>query len=273
MHSIVVATDFSDVANNAVRFACEMAKDFQKAVTIFHSYVIPVTFGDNPMPVIPIEDSKAIAAESMDGLVNDLKFAYPDVEIDSHITYGDVTDSLDEYCERNMPWLVIVGNSADDHNTLWFGSNVTSTLKNLPYRAMAVPASAQYKKPKKICLACDYKHLNDKFPASDLIDMVTASGAGLYVLNVDHNNKHFGTDTPAGAESLNELIKSANPQYHYIDNENANEGITAFIGKNNIDWLVVVPHKYGFWEGLFHKSHTSTLARTSHVPLIALHEH
>ncbi|RYD58744.1 MAG: universal stress protein [Sphingobacteriales bacterium] len=273
MHSIVVATDFSEVANNAVRFACEMAADFQKTVTVFHSYIIPVSFGDNPMPVMPIEDSKAIATESMDKLVDSLKTLYSGTSIESHITFGDITDSLEDYCERNTPWLIIVGNSAEDHNTLWFGSNVISTLKNLPYRTMAVPASAQYKTPRKICLAADYKHVYNKFPSGDLTEIVSKAGAELHVLNVDHNNKQFGTEVPQDAAALEAQLQSANPQYHYVESDNTDEAITKFIAENNIDWLVIVPHKYGFWEGLFHKSHTTALARTGHVPLLALHEH
>lgn len=272
MHSIIVATDFSEVANNAVHFACQMAADYGKQVVVFHSYVVPVTFNDNPMPVMPLDESKEIAETAMDTLMATLKQMYPAIAIDSHITYGEISDSLDEYSEQHQPWLIVIGNSAEDQDVLWFGSNVTSVMKDLPYRIMAVPASYTYRKPAKICLACDYKGISDTFPATDLTDMVTTAGAELHVLNVDHNNRSFGADTPVEAETLQELIGSAAPQYHYIDSENTNEGIQSFVSNNNIDWLVVIPHRYSFFEGLFHKSHTSAMVKMSHIPVIALHE-
>lgn len=272
MHSIVVATDFSEVANNAVHFACQMAADYKVTVTVFHSYIIPVTFGDNPMPAMPIDDSRKIAEDSMEQLLVVLKGTYPGLDINQHITYGDITDSLEEYCEKQQPWLIIIGNSAEDQSTLWFGSNVVTTMKELPYKIMAVPATARYERPKKICMACDFKDISDKFPGKELADLASAAGAELHILNIDHNNKHFGTDTPLDAEVLHEMIKSAKPTYHYMDQENTNEGIQAFVTENRIDWLVIVPHKYGFLEGLFHRSHTSAMVKMSHIPLIALHE-
>jgi nucleotide-binding universal stress UspA family protein len=52
----------------------------------------------------------------------------------------------------------------------------------------------------------------------------------------------------------------------------AEEAIEDFIEKNEIDWLVMIPRKHSFFEGLFHKSHSKAIARRVRIPLVALHE-
>jgi hypothetical protein len=49
------------------------------------------------------------------------------------------------------------------------------------------------------------------------------------------------------------------------------EAITNYAGTHGMDWLAVIPHHYGFWEGLFHKSHTERMLKLAHIPILALH--
>jgi hypothetical protein len=39
-----------------------------------------------------------------------------------------------------------------------------------------------------------------------------------------------------------------------------------------MDWLVVIPHRHSFFEGLFHKGHVKAMVRMSKVPIVALHD-
>jgi nucleotide-binding universal stress UspA family protein len=62
------------------------------------------------------------------------------------------------------------------------------------------------------------------------------------------------------------------PVYHFIESENIDESIHQFVIENQMNWLVVVPHKHSFFEGLFHKSHTKAMTRKLQIPVISLHE-
>ena len=45
-----------------------------------------------------------------------------------------------------------------------------------------------------------------------------------------------------------------------------------FVVQNDVDWLIVIPKKYGFFENIFHKSRTKGLTQSSKVPVLALHQ-
>lgn len=272
MPIIIAATDFSPTANSAVDYACQMAQAYGASLHIVHSFVIPVTFGDTPMPLMPVDDGREIAEESMGELVGQLRASYPGVDIEQVITYGDITDSLEDYSEKQKPWLIVVGNSSTGDTQFWLGSNLISELRDLPYTVLAVPPGTSFSPVRNLCLACDFKQVGKTFPAAEIVSLAQQTKAQLHVLNVDHDNKHFGTETPLNAELIHDYLKAVAPQYHYIDSKDIEEGISNFVTEKGMDWLVVIPHKHSFFESLFKKSHTSAIVKMSHVPLLALHE-
>lgn len=272
MATIIIATDFTDVATNAVEYGCNMAQDLKMSVLLLHSYIIPVSFQETPMPVISLEESKRTAEEQMKNLKDEVSKKYPDISIVGHTTYGDITDSLKETIAEYNAWMVVVGNSSAGDNSFWLGSNLLSTLRNLKCPVVAVPETYNYKSIIKIAFACDFKHVSENLPADDLVNIVLKTKAELHVLNVDHENISFHADTPYEYEKLNNSILEAKPVYHNVDNEEVEDGIQSFIKANDIDWLVVLPHKHSFFESLFHKSQTKAIVRHAEIPIVALHE-
>ncbi len=272
MPVIIAATDFSEVATNAVNYACSFAARIGASVNIIHSFTIPVAFSDTPMPLMPIEEGKQIAENSMNELLAGLKKTYPNLEIQGHTSFGDITDSLLEYAETVKPMMIIIGNSSNEEGTLWMGGNLLNVFKKLPYTVVTVPPDAQYVPVQKICFACDFRNVSVHMPAKELLELVQLTGASLHVLNIDHENKEFPKAMMETTGSLHELLQPANPEYHYSDNANFAEGIQQFIDTNHIDWLVEIPHRHSILDSIFHKSHTKKMVRAAHIPVIALHE-
>ncbi|MBZ0098775.1 MAG: universal stress protein [Taibaiella sp.] len=272
MATIIAATDYTEIATNAVYYTCDMAKDLNRQVVVLHAYTIPVAFHENPMPVISLEESKSLAESQMVALVDDLMEKYPGLSITGNVIYGDVTDNLKEYIAKYNAWMEVVGNSSADDSGFWLGSNLMSTLRHLQCPVLAVPADYKYQKVEKIAFACDMNNISEHLPADKLAALVVRLGSELHVLNVDNENRHFDPEKPYEYARLEEMLHSVNPKYHHIEHEDVDKGIQLFVEANDMDWLVVVPHRHNFFESLFHKSHTKAIVRQAHIPLLALHE-
>lgn len=272
MATIITATDYTDVATNAVYYTCDMAKAVKGKVVVVHAYSIPVAFHENPMPVISLEESKSLAESQMAALVEDLLEKYPGMDINGSVLYGDITDNLKEYISNYNAWMVVVGNSSTDDTGFWLGSNLMSTLRHLQCPVLAVPAEYKYKNVGKIAFACDMNNISEKVPADKLSTIVKRHGSELHILNVDNKNRHFDPETPYEYARLQEMLLDLKPQYHHIENEDIDKGIQLFVQDNNMDWLVVIPHRHNFFESLFRKSHTKAIVKQASIPLLALHE-
>lgn len=273
MSRIITATDFTEIANNAVFYACDMAADINMPVELLHTYVVPVApVHEAPMPVVSLDESKKIAEEQLNNFYKELKARYPALEITAKVVYGDITDTLKECTAGNDGSIVVVGNSSSEQSNFWLGSNLLNTLRNIHCPAIAIPAEYTYKKVDKIAFACDFERVSEHLPANQMLELTMKMNAQLHVLNVDHDNKAFDTDTPHEYARLNELIGVARPVYHNIDNKDVEEGIKSFVSGNGMDWLIVVPHRHNFFESLFHKSQTKALVQHATIPIVALHD-
>ena len=93
----------------------------------------------------------------------------------------------------------------------------------------------------------------------------------LHVLNVDHDNQKFKADTPQQSVLIHTVFEELNPQYHYLENRDIEDGINEFSETNNLDLVITIPKKHKLLEGLFKKSSTKQLVFQSHVPVMCVH--
>lgn len=271
MSLIITATDFSDVADTAVNYACQMAADHKAAVTIIYTYIVPVAFSDTPIPVMPVDEEREMAEERMQGYIKELQTLYPGVVITSNVMYGELVDCLLEYAEQKKPWIIILGNSDQYNAGLWAGNAILNALRSLSCPVVVIPGNVVYKPVKKICLACDLHGITEKFPSEQLLDLVLQTQAALHVLNIG-NDTDVKEATIMDTERLHMYLSPLQPQYHFVESADPDAAINSFVENNSMDWLVVLPHKHSFFESLFHKSHTKAMTEISHTPLVALHE-
>jgi nucleotide-binding universal stress UspA family protein len=131
----------------------------------------------------------------------------------------------------------------------------------------------EYGPVKKICFAFDNKHTGNDIAFSQLTSLVTAMGAELHVLYMRSNTHGMDVNTDIDQDAKKKL-STVNVQYHIVpDVKDIDSAIINFVEQNKMDWLVMIPRKHSFFEGLFYKSHTKTAAQNAHLPIVALHEH
>ncbi len=273
MKLIITATDFSEVAENATRYACELAVAQSARVVIIHSFLFPVMFSDVPMPSNLIEDIENDSEGQMKITVSNFQQEYPTLDIQGSVIDGDIISALEKYSQQNQePWLVVLGNSMAMAHAAAIDSIVLSAFRLMKYPVLAIPPNAIFKPVKKICLAFDNKHEGNTTALTQLKDIALALGADLQVLNLQMDGFNRDNMTDIDEDAI-KILAPANPHFHVIyDVSNIENAIADFAKKNNIDWVILIPRKHSFFEGLFHKSHSTAMAHHSRIPLVALHE-
>ncbi len=90
-------------------------------------------------------------------------------------------------------------------------------------------------------LACDFREVKETTPVGIIKTLVKEFKAEFHVLNVDHDNKQFNSDTPHQSVLLHTALEELNPQYHYIEHKDIEDGINEFAEKNNLDLIITIP--------------------------------
>lgn len=272
MKTIIVATDFSPAALNAVNYAAEMAQVIKAKLLLLHVYNLPVGYNGVPLTV-NVDDIKNVADNNM----NELKAAVikkndDKISVETKIRLGAFFPELKDVCEHVHPYTVIIGSQGTTATErILFGGHAVYAMKHLLWPIITVPEGVSFSSIKKIGLACDFDGVLDTTPVEEIKLLVNDFNAELLVLNTGKKNE-LDPDVVFESGLLNEMIGDLRPNYHFITNEKTDESIMQFAEQNNIDLLIVLPKRHGLMEMLVHRSHTKNLVLHSHVPVMALHQ-
>lgn len=275
MKAIIVPTDFSPAALNATNYAADMALSIKATLLLFHVYQLPLSVSDTPIVLLSVEEMRESAESRLVHLKKDLEHITSGaLEIQTEARMGNLPDELEDCCNKNKPFAVIMGTRGHSAvERVLFGSNTLSVIKHLSWPVIGVPIGKEFGNGiKKIGLACDFREVKESTPIPAIRALVKELQAELHVLNVDHNNQHFNADTPVQSALLHTALGDLNPQYHYIEHRDIEDGINEFAEKNNLDLVITIPKKHKLLESLFKKSSTKQLVFQSHVPVMCIHE-
>src|SRR5215208_2527895 len=156
MKTIVVPTDFSAPAENAMLYAGQLAQTISASVFLLHVYQIPVSMNDVPVMMISAEELKNSADAGLARTGEVLQQAYPELAISMESRLGDVVDELNDVCEELNPFVIVVGkHGTSGVEKLLFGSTSLSIIRHARMPVIAVPDSTSGYQVKNIAVSVD----------------------------------------------------------------------------------------------------------------------
>ncbi len=273
MKKLIVPVDFSPTSVNAATFAGNLAIFYGAEVWLYHAYEMPVGYGEVTWPLFNAKESQSTAEQELQLLKETVQ-----ANLRSKVTFNikaqmaTLTDGLAEFCEKIQPELVVMGLSGKDALTKQIvGSNTIKTIHDLHYPVLVVPPQAAFSPVVKVGFACDYRNMEETTPVDLLKKILKDFDAGLYVLNVDHNDEHVDDEVMDGSIVAKRLFNDINPVYDSIDSESVTEGLNKYAEEKGLDWIIVVPKKHTTLQKIFHRSHSKDLLYHTHLPVLCVH--
>lgn len=274
MKTILVPTDFSKAAHNAIDYAAEIAKLTKAKLILFHVYHVPVV--PSEVPIVPSMDE--MEKNSLDGLKK--------IERNIHLKHGNKfaveckcrcgfpVDEINLFTEENKIDLIVMGMEGTGYLTeKLIGSVTTSLIKKAKCPVLAIDKYVKFRSIKKIVLACDYTETNNKSILNPLKEFANLFKSHIYVLNVVRELETIPTINEAVAGiKLDHLLEGVNHSFHYAKSEDVIEGINDFVEEKKIDMVIMIPRMHTALQNLFHEPNTKRMAFHTKVPLLTLHD-
>lgn len=272
MSFILTATYPGDTAYSSVHFSAGLALALQLPLQVVLPYTVPLAVGEMPMPLLPVEEVRDAAQGRLDALRQDLQARYPALQISTGLAYGTTQDALQDAASSgtNRAAITVVNNGDDANAESWFGMDSVNIMRENQGLVLAVPQGLGFRVPRHICLACDGKGIQDGIPVSDLIALKAKLNFRLTVLHV----KEAGSISSGYENSnLQEQLAGAAASFAEISASGAvDQTIADYVQSQSVDWVAMSPHHRGFWESLFHRSHTARMLSLARIPVMALHK-
>lgn len=278
MQTILVLTDFSDVALQAAYYAIRLGSRLHsKRILLLNAYQ-----SLEPVANVPVTPEIPIVQANPDELYKESRTQLEHLQQRLQPMAGNITiDTLseDNILEEAVKRLVIkeqvdlvVAGLSDKSNLERFlvGSNSVRVMENCNYPIVIVPEDANIAVPEKVLLAVNFEILREGNALPTLVSFLNDLKPELYVVNVSDEDK-YSPDTKEDISHLHQLLDKYEASFHYLENDNITKGITAFADEHNVSLIIAIhEQKKGLLATLFNKSVSRQLAWNSNVPLLIL---
>jgi len=271
MKTIIVPIDFSTAALNAALYAAELARMVDAELIILHSLQVPVLYSE--VPVAANTDAMEVKANGeLDAIKKHLlQTKGKALIIKTELKMGSFYSALLQCCNLTKPYMVIIGSQGTTATERFlFGGHAVHAMKHLPWPLMAVPIGATFHPIRNIALSCDFHQVVENTPVSTIRNLVIGLGAHLKIIHTG-KNQSFDPEIVFESGMMQELLNGLEPDYHFIEADDVNEGLIDFVRHQEVDVLLVLPKHHYLIDFLIHKSNTKQLVLHCPVPVIALH--
>jgi nucleotide-binding universal stress UspA family protein len=273
MKTIVVGTDFSPAATNALNYAVELVRFLSAKLILVHAFSQPIAGYDSLLnadgvPILKEAADRALADIKEEILTNDSR-----MNITCISELGTAFHVIQKTCLAHHADLTTMGlvGAGDFLKRHVIGSYTIHAARHLGFPLLIIPNSAKYRSLKRICFACDPAQIKESPLFLKAINFSGLFEAVLEILTVKDTthdtvwkkSKNYQLFEKRGANVINHTI--------YRSGQDTSEALLNYLRDQNADCVIVNPEAHHWFTTLFKPSVTKNLAFELDIPLLALH--
>lgn len=270
INNILVPIDFSECAKNALRSAIIIAKKVDAKI-----HMVNAVHVHSPHPEITggiieeiVADYEEQVKQSFQELESEL-IELHDVphEADRFVSY--LTDAIYTETQEKKIDLIVMG-TREKHETMehLLGTRSTDVIDAIEVPILVIPEQHAGLAPKSIGFAFEYQGSITSETYGVLRRISEIFDAELLIFNVVADAQSISVKDQEILQKLRKVFGKINCPVRTIEANSASEGIERFTDSHELDMLAMMPKKHTFWERLFKKSITKSMAIDTKIPLL-----
>ena len=160
MRKVVVPTDFSENAFNALKYACQIFKYERSEIFILHAYADEVYQQDTIVKRSFLNEIKEVTYQKSENCLKEVLARIkeyspnPKHKFKTISAFGTLTDEINDLVNDENVDIVVMGTRGETNDRkITFGSNTLQVLKYVQCPVLAIPESYSYHQPKEALFA------------------------------------------------------------------------------------------------------------------------
>jgi len=276
MKKILIPTDFSENAMNAVRYALELFKNEEFEFYFMHAYYDEIdscgAFSTSTTQEEIIQIANIKTQQSMLRLLEEIHQISPNPK-HKYLTLSCdniLIEEADKVVDENDIDIIIMGTQGQaNERSLTFGSHTLQLLKYVQCPVLAIPENCKYKPPKHILFPTNYmiplKHRELQF-LNEIIQPFHPEIDLLYI----SLSSHLSSRQEENRIHLLEELYDHKINIKWINQKDIGKTIFSYINQHDIDMLVMLNTRHSFLENILFHSVIDQLSLSLKIPFLAL---
>ncbi|HEY6898983.1 MAG TPA: universal stress protein [Puia sp.] len=273
MKKILVATDFSACATNAMEYAMELAKVLKVEVCALHAIGSFEGVFNNTYNALYIEDYHNSKRQALQNWASTFtgRPEFAAVPVSTTCEIGSVSSVILKYIEVNPVELLVMGTMGSTGITGLFGSNASTMVEKTKTPTLIIPLEGKFAEEPTITLATDFSTTLSAADVNALNELIAAFGSKkLNVVNIIETPEWKTNE--AGEAALQAMIPGVKLDCKYVKEDSPTEVILNFIVASQTDILCLVKRHHNIVYRLFNTSTVNKVVDRSVKAILVLHE-
>lgn len=271
MQKILVPTDFSACAENALDYAIYLAEKLHAEITLLSSFYIPSSGAASIVMNIQ-EDMRKETVDELNALIANKKKRFPLVKLVGVTDFNIASNSIISKVQNNEFDMVVMGTTgASGIKEMFVGSTTSAIVDKVKIPILAVPQDSDFKSIDTILMACSVESIKSVDSMNFLKLFATSLNLNVQFFNVYlADNPDYEEKLAKKKESLKIIFDTFNYDIQAIQSNDIEEAILQAVKQNQL--LSVVTRERKFFNKMFNPSMSKKLAKHSKSPILILHE-
>ena len=276
MKQILVASDFSTSAGNALTAALSLAKVLRMEIAVIHAIHPTEGINNNMYNAIFIEDYYAKKRSALKEWTETVSRNgdYQEVKIKTICDVGSLRSVITKYTEYNDVSFLVMGITGATGIKGIVGSNASMVVTKMRIPTLIVPLESILPEVPVVTLATDYKTAKLSIRDIKALNQILKASKPkkLEVLHISEKDMDV-KEIKNGEKKLKELIPSVEINFNYVDDDiKTSSGIIDFIEHNETDILCLVKRNHNIIYRLFASSTVNEVLNKSVKAILVLHD-
>ncbi|WP_282162708.1 universal stress protein [Ulvibacterium marinum] len=276
MRKILVPTDFSENAFNALKYACSVFKYEKSEIFIVHAYADEVYEKETSIKRSFLEKLKETtlkhSEEHLKSILLKIKSHFPNPK-HSYKTisaFGSLTDEVNDLVNREDMDIVVMGTRGETNDRkIIFGTNTLQVLKYVSCPVLAIPEGYAYQAPKEVLFPTDYMVPYKRRELKLLCEITGSFRSTIHLLYINPVKK-LSLRQEDNQQFLKGCLSKAKLMFETVSEKDKTMAITKYIVHKDIDMLVLVNSRHSYLEDILYQSTIDRIGLHIKIPFMVM---
>lgn len=281
MKNILIPTDFSDNAWNAIKYAIEIFREEETTFYLLNTYT-PALYTSTYLTGVPADMGlNDMAAKNASSELIRIKNKIGKELPNSNHSFVDITscnlliDEIKKLVQDKQIDLIITGTKgATNAVEVFMGSNTVRMIKSIKEcPVLAIPENFGFITPSEIAFATDFNHFYSKNELQPLIDLAKSFQATIRIVYVQEKKTALSDQQQFNLNMLHKYLEEV-PNYVYTVTEDVSVSKTLknFTEDLDIYLLAMLHYDHGFIDKLTREPIVQRVAFQTQIPFLVIPE-
>ncbi|MBM1106586.1 universal stress protein [Aurantibacter crassamenti] len=274
---ILLPTDFSKNALNAIRYALELYKNVRCEFYFLNVFKTNDHYLDKRLVPEPgerfYEAAKLNSNTSMNKLMEVLRFQ---PENNKHIfhaicTFNSLLVAVEDVLRAKDIDVIVMGTKGitDDSKAI-LGTNTVGVMEKITQcPTIAVPASFSFSPPEEIVFPTDYKTPFRRIELGPMLEIAKMHSSSIHVLHIE-KEAILSTDQVKNKALLTEMLEDVTHSFHELTKVGVGQGVKSFVESRDSDMITFLNRKHRFFNSWLSNPLLKEIGYNSEIPIMVL---